>query len=183
MSRWRRTVARPRHPKPLWVLELPTVSDVEEHRVTNLPFLVLVHVAQDTQKASVIIPRRGLCHEHGSEQMFDVILKCVCEAALKNVEEEVRERCGEPMMLDNSTLWDSRSTVGRRAGCSTRWRTNARCEMTTLGVTNLSQYQLGWRDLRPICSRRTRSEQTEEQRTSAGWCRTVITRRWPSALE
>ena len=34
-----------------------------------------------------------------------MILKCVCEAALKNVEEEVRERCGKPMMLDNSTLW------------------------------------------------------------------------------
>ena len=83
---------------------------------------IAVQIAKDRRTRMLfahVVPRKGFAHEHGAEEMIkdieklgysDVILKCDGEAALKTIQEVVRNRREKgKTVLENSPVGDSRA--------------------------------------------------------------------------
>jgi hypothetical protein len=83
---------------------------------------IAVQIAKDRRTRMLfahVVPRKGFAHEHGAAEMIrdieklgysDVILKCDGEAALKSIQEVVRNRREKgKTVLENSPVGDSRA--------------------------------------------------------------------------
>jgi hypothetical protein len=65
-----------------------------------------------------VVPRKGLTHEHGSDEMIkhleklghkEVLLKCDGEPALRSVQEDVKRKREEKTLIENSPVEDSKA--------------------------------------------------------------------------